>query len=408
MTALRFTEAQLEELKSRNPCDELAARWVRLRRHGRKMIGPCPICSDDRQSKTAPRFECDADGWVCAVCPDGGDVIKLVIKVERKSFPEAVEWLGGTRTLDAAEEARRDQELAARRQKSEREAASFREREREKVFEIWKRGHDIAGTQAEDYLCRLRGIGALPIGVKLRFLDDVPYYASGAKDAEVIHRGPVLLAPIMRVNAGDALARFAGLHLTYLDLNAPKGKLALRDPQTGELYPAKKVRGSKAGGHIVVTGSNFSVEDGRERPGGPSRLIIGEGLEKVLAVWRAMSIFSASSAVEKIDTTAFWTSVDLGNLGGKSAESLRHPTLTTEKGRARNVPGPAPDLNSPAIQIPDSVDELVMLGDRSSDAFLTRCALARAAARFAREGRSIRVAWSPADADFDDLLRAAA
>jgi hypothetical protein len=410
-TLVRFTEAQLEELKSRNPCDGIAGRWVRLRKHGRKMIGPCPLCSDDRQSNTSTRFECDGEGWVCAVCPDGGDVIKLVMKVEGRSFPDAVAWLGGTREIDAEEEARRERERAALRAKRDREAGDFRERERRNVFEIWKRGQDAAGTPAEEYL-KLRGV-ALPPGCKLRFLDNVPYYAGGAKDAAVIARAPVLLAPIMRVPLDTPakrgvpanidqpinkpenapLARFAGLHMTYLDLQQPKGKLVLRDPETGELLPAKKVRGSKAGGHIVLWDGGSA----------PTRLIIGEGIEKVLAVWRALAELGRD-----ITRTAFWTAVDLGNLGGKSAASLRHPTLKTEAGRARNVPGPVPDLGDAGIRFPDSVNDLVLLGDRGSDRFLTQCTLARAAARFSRPDRTVRVAWSPADADFDDLLREAA
>ena len=92
-------EAALEALKRRHPCHEVAARWVSLRKHGRKMIGPCPIHSPDRQARDSTAFECDADGWVCAVCADGGDVIKLVQLVEFGSaegtFLAAVERLGG-------------------------------------------------------------------------------------------------------------------------------------------------------------------------------------------------------------------------------------------------------------------------------------------------------------------------
>ena len=70
----------------------------------------------------------------------------------------------------------------------------------------------------------------------------------------------------------------------------------------------------------------------------------------------------------------------------------------------RRVPGPDPHPTSPSIPIPDSVEELILLGDGDSDRFLTECALCRAAMRYAREGRVIIVAWAPAGKDFNDIL----
>ena len=91
------SQAELADLKARNPVTEIAARYVRLRPHGKGMIGPCPMCSSDPQKSDSTRFECDADRWVCAVCTDGGDVISLVERVEHLDFLGAVEWLGGVR-----------------------------------------------------------------------------------------------------------------------------------------------------------------------------------------------------------------------------------------------------------------------------------------------------------------------
>jgi DNA primase len=45
-------DSALSQLKADNPCADIASRYVRLRRHGKGMIGPCPICSKDRQSKS--------------------------------------------------------------------------------------------------------------------------------------------------------------------------------------------------------------------------------------------------------------------------------------------------------------------------------------------------------------------
>lgn len=401
MTSPRFTDTQLSDLKAQHPCDHVAGQWVALRRHGTKMIGPCPLHSKDPQARDSTSFECSAEGWVCATCADGGDVIKLVALHEFGSadkFLEAVEWLGGVRDVDPEVARKRNAELAAKRDKADRASEAFREREREKMYEIWRYGIDIAGTAAEAYL-KLRGISELPPGIRLRCIDDMPYYNGGKRDAEVIHRGPAMLAPIVGAARLDSPDKFSGLHVTYIDLDQPKGKaiiFASSDEGAKINMPSKKVRGSKAGGHIELTGSHE-----------PARLIIGEGIEKTLAVWFAMM-----RAGRDLSTTAFWTSVDLGNLGGKAQETVPHPTLRSDKGRVQRVSGPFADLASPAIAIPETVCEVSILGDGSSDRFTTQCAIARAAARFAMRAdgstRVVRVAWSPDDVDFDDMLRVAA
>jgi hypothetical protein len=55
-----ITEVELAELKARNPCDQAAAKWVKLRPAGAKHIGACPLCNEDPHSPTATEFECDA------------------------------------------------------------------------------------------------------------------------------------------------------------------------------------------------------------------------------------------------------------------------------------------------------------------------------------------------------------
>lgn len=389
----QISDGELAEIKARNPCDQIAGKWVKLRRHGRKFIGPCPLHSPDPTARDSTSFECDAAGFVCAVCCEGGDVIKLVELRERIDFLAAVNWLGGVQRLDPAREAQLEQERKHKQAETEKSTNEFREKERGKVFDIWRAGAAIAGTSAAAYLAlRLGNPPDLPPGIRLRCIEDMPYYASGAKDAEAIHRGPAMLAAIMRAGA------FSGLHITYIDLNRPKGKLELRDSNSGEL-PSKKVRGSKTGGHIELNHPPSMK---------PTRLIIGEGIEKTLAVWRAISFaaatsFSASGA--KTDT-AFWTSIDLGNLGGKAKESVPHPTVKNAGGKSpQRVPGPEPDLDAPGIIIPDSVTEIIILGDTTSDRFATECAIARAAKRWGKHGRSVKVAWAWPGNDFDDVLR---
>lgn len=143
-----ISDAALADLKARNPCDQLARKWVTLRKHGKKLIGPCPICSSNRTSKRATKFECDADGFVCAGCQNGGDVIKLVQLVEQVDFRAAIAWLGGAQEIDPAAIAQREQERAAARAKADHDNNQFRERERETVYEMWKRGAAAADLRS--------------------------------------------------------------------------------------------------------------------------------------------------------------------------------------------------------------------------------------------------------------------
>ena len=175
--------------------------------------------------------------------------------------------------------AKRERERQAQEAKRQAEADEFRQRERKTLYDIWKEAIPAAGSPVESYL-QLRGL-ELPLygSARLRCVPAMPYFhgekidmADGRKRQRVIHRGPAMLAPIIGLDG-----KFRGLHFTYIDLSQSNGKAAITDPETGEELPAKKVRGSKTGGHIHLIG-----------PREPKQIVIGEGIETVLSVWLAM------------------------------------------------------------------------------------------------------------------------
>lgn len=382
----RMTCAALDDLRDRNPVPEVAARWALLRsRPGGRFVGPCPICSGDRTSRTASRFECDSRKWVCAVCADGGDVIRLVERVEGLGFREAVQHLGGVAEIDPETAARRDRERAERQRRAELEANEKRERERVRCWQLWRGAEHrrINGTVVADYL-RLRGLD-IPDTTALRCAMNLPYYHPGPDgQPRILHRGPAMLAAIQ-----DAEGRFSGLHITSLDLSQPDGKALIVDPETGKGLPAKKVRGDKQGGAIRLIA-----------PENPLRLVMGEGIETSLSPWTAMM-----RAGRDIAGTAVWSSVDLGNMGGRALETVPPPSEMDRNGRPRRVPSIEPDMSVPGIAIPDSVREIILLGDGDSDRFLTETTLKRAARRYAAPERIVRSAWAHAGQDFNDMLR---
>lgn len=372
---------------------EAKARGLALRGAG-EMVGPCPDCGG------RDRFAINTRKQVfnCRGCGAGGDVIALTQLIDKSDFRAACEHLtgqpapdgkAGTVDLAALERAQRDR--AARQAQAAAEDNDFREKERRRAYDLWRAGRASHGTEAADYLAA-RGIAGLD-GLPLRYQPSASYWhhrsPPGCKRPEpfVLHCGPALLAAIT-----DEDGRFAGLHMTFFDPDRTGEKMRLEDPATGEGLPAKKIRGSKRRGAIrLVT------------PAGFDRLVIGEGIETVL------SVACAEAGTDLAARTAYWASIDLGHLGGKAAATIAHPTLKTQTGRPTRVPGPVPDMDDPrALPVPDTVSEILTLGDGDSDRFTAEQVHLRAAARWRAPGRSILTAWAPDGADFNDVLRGVA
>jgi hypothetical protein len=395
-----LTPEQLAEIKARNPVSAVAGQWVRLRKNLSRsgwLIGSCPICSPPGGTWDGTRFECDDAGWVCAVCQEAGDVIKLVMKREGVAFADAIQRLGGASAASvspataraagsAAARAGRDCEangafdVDALRQafvegwqaerKKINQAVIFRERERLRLLRLWQNASRLSGSSAEAYL-KTRGY-IVPAHAQLRSHPSIPMFAAGrARDPVLLHRGPAMLAKI----SGDG-GVFQGLHITWLDPNGPKGKARIVDRSTGQVMPAKKCRGSKAGGYIDL---GF-VE---VRPG--PRMFAGEGIETVLAAHTALVRSGRARVGDQ-----FRSAIDLGNLAGKAAMLVPHPNARTSGGRVQRVPGPEPDARSACMPVQDAIKELVLLGDGDSDPFTTRNALERSRARHERADRTVR------------------
>lgn len=387
----KLTESQIEDLRCQHDLGDVAARFgAVLRKSGGKLVGSCPMCGGSRKAK---RFEVKQDQWVCAVCHEGGDVISLVRKVRGVGFLEAVDWLGGPRVLTPAEDERLQRERAARDAKQAKEQEEYRERERKVAFGIWQNAvslvsHDLARA-GRDYMAARNLLW--PDDLPLRYAPELPYFHGheidkrGHKVPRVLYRGPAIVSPIIRPDH-----HFGAVHMTFIDPARPGKKIELFDPEDGELLPAKKSRGSTSGGRIELV-----------RPAGPAvRLFFGEGIETV------MSIYTAFWHLNRLrEGDAFWTSVDLGNLGGKAVCSVDHPTLKQENNRPRRVPGPEPDMSAPAVPVPDSVVELITLGDGDSEPFLTHMAHERARRRYERPGRITRSPFAPDGFDFSDVLQ---
>jgi hypothetical protein len=371
-----------------------------VRFRGMKGHGPCPACGGSARST---RFSADLRQgvWHCFVSGEGGDVIALVQYVTGANFLGAVETItaepppstsaGEVMRQDPALLAERERKRAEEEKRRQRDDNDYRRREIARCARIWREAVPLSGTAAEDYL-RSRGIQA-PAGARLRCHRALKYWewSKTAGAFNVIAEAPALVARI-----DDATHRFRGVHITYLDPHERNGKLAAVDPETGEILPAKKVRGSPKGCHIHLGGD----------PATAVSLDVGEGIETVLSVREALR-----EAGRAIDSHLFWSALNLGNIGGPAKETVPHPRLTRvdAAGRSRKVKvaGPFPLMggDEPVLMPPPQVCDVVILGDGDSDRFTTECHLIRAARRWARPGRRIRIAWADEGADFNDMRR---
>lgn len=436
---IRLTDQQIADIKDRNRIDEIAGRAVTLRNgradrkwpHG-KSVGPCPFCSKDFQSKTDARFECDGDRWVCGACADGGDVITYIAKEKgldpKRDFVAILEHLGGGREVsETPASARRAGGVAYRAGKAldarpdawsddlkrafyegwktadraELSNARYRERERARLYEnYWHKAERWRGDGMLAGYFKLRGL-LVPENARIGLMNDCPMFADGREREPLeVHRGPAMLCPIFgprpgadadAIERGDPSAfRFSGLHFTWLDLSQSKGKAAIRHPETGELLPAKKSRGTKQGGYIDLGGCAAHEAD---------RVVSGEGNENTFAGYTILR-----RAGRDISRTHFRSGIDLGNLAGKALDRLNHPTLKTDKGRTRKVPGCEPDLASPAMPVPRRARRLVYMCDGDSDPFITKCAMTRAELRRRRDDLKQVMMWPGDGADWNDRL----
>lgn len=356
-----------------------------------RVAGPCPGCGGrDRFAVNMKK-----NVWSCRQGggdPIGGDAIALVRHVQGCSFRTAVEILTG-----AAAPAVRA--APARDETTENE---FREKERRRAFALWREGEAFRdGGAVFRYLARRAidpDLARMP-GAFCREHPDMPFWhfvvppaMEGRKakgEWRIIHRGPAMLWPIV-----DRAGRFLGLHSTFLDDGGAKGKAEIFDPVTGEQLSAKKVRGSQKGGRIVLR------DVIRRVPG----VAAGEGIESVLSWY----------AIRRRDVSLEAT-VSLGNLAGRAARSMAHPTLKQPPRRDGRVmplrvpgPDPLPGEDQDRLWQPHpGAGRVTLIADGDSDAITTHAAMMRASTRLAGPALApdeISTDWPADGRDFNTQL----
>ena len=86
----RIPQNIIEEIKYRNPIEDVISSYVKLTRAGANMKGLCPFHSEKTPSFTVYT---SSASFYCFGCRAGGDVISFIMKAENLDYPSAAEFL---------------------------------------------------------------------------------------------------------------------------------------------------------------------------------------------------------------------------------------------------------------------------------------------------------------------------
>ncbi|UTV37628.1 P4 alpha zinc-binding domain-containing protein [Ensifer adhaerens] len=370
--------------------------------------GACPVC----QGKDRFAISNIKGAWNCRNCGMGGkDGISLVAHAghidvrSRAGFLAACAQVLGKPLPDEAEReteeqiAERRQRIVAQKAKNEAAAAdrekqdnAYRDREVKQSRGIFFNASAEPHPDVAAYL-KVRTGYDMPgeVFAYLRSSARCTYWHGRDDRGHEIarHVGVAMVAPFV-----DLAGQVTGCHQTWIDMQcAPKFRPDLGRDDKGEPLQMKKMRGTKRGSLIPLFGLMSST-----------RWVGGEGIENGLSI---------AGAEQFRQDTFYFAAGDLGNLAGPAEPKSRfaHPELTKSdrNGRERRVmvAGPEPKIDQApdeAMQVPDHVTQLVLLGDGDSEVVFTAAAMARAEKRLARDGRVIETWWPPEGMDFSALM----
>ncbi|CCG42168.1 CHC2 zinc finger domain-containing protein [Magnetospirillum molischianum] len=381
----RFSSDDRLAVRARHPIEVVVGRHAALRKRGRKFWACCPFHAE----KTAS-FAVDPERgtWRCYAGCGGGDVVDFVMRIQHEAFPVAMRRLMDEAGLVADSEACR--KAAAERQALEaRLAAAERQRQAEQqaaARAIWERTIDPAGTLVEAYFAS-RGL-TLPVrafGAVLRFTPALKYWVEDDQiegGYRLLGFFPAIVGLIQECRTRQPV----GVHLTHLDPDTG-AKLSAHDPVTGESLDARKIRGRRDGGAIML-----------RRPG--LYLGIAEGWETALSVLQSSRLLPEGHPLHRLPV---WAATSLGNLGGAplpGSVGADHPDRP-----GKRLPSIVPDPKRPGVIPPPDVRHPILLEDGdSADLAAAEAEGSRALARWSALGMAPLRLRAQVGCDFNDLV----
>ncbi len=121
---MRLPDSMMEEIRFRNPIEDLVSSYVTLKKRGNSMIGLCPFHSEKTPSFTvSPKNQL----FYCFGCGAGGDVITFLMKSENLDYMGAVRALAkrANITLPVTQQDKEESVKRTRILEMNRDAAKF-------------------------------------------------------------------------------------------------------------------------------------------------------------------------------------------------------------------------------------------------------------------------------------------
>lgn len=108
---MRFEPQFIEEVKYRNPIENVVSSYVTLKRAGSNLTGLCPF-----HSEKTPSFSVSPENnlFYCFGCGAGGDTVTFIMKAEGLDYPSAIAFLAERAGIPIPESTR-EQETGSKR-----------------------------------------------------------------------------------------------------------------------------------------------------------------------------------------------------------------------------------------------------------------------------------------------------
>lgn len=392
---MRYGDDMLDEIKRRTDLVRLIESvGIKLKQRGREFVGLCPF-----HAERTPSFTVKPGGsppfYHCFGCGEHGDAIGFVMRIKGGGFVNAVKLLAEDSGVElGAELSEEERKRLAQMRLDAEEAQARRDREAtSQAREFWRQGVPAPGTLVETYL-RGRGIDPDQLGgipPTLRFHPSLRHDLGAA----AAHPTDFFPAMVAAVQHGDRT--LAAIHATFL---TPAGDKIAGDS-------AKKMRGPVWTGAVRLTA-----------PG--EHMLIAEGIETALSVLQAMRRPVEVVATDDngvVTGTRFlacrpgefgvWAALSLGNIAGAGDEEFIGEDHPKPRRPGHKLPTVAPDMEHPGIGLPAIAKSVTICQDADNkDPPAAEALILRAAYRFERQSRTVKIASPPAGMDFNDLLRA--
>ena len=233
--------------------DLIEQRGGRLYRQGRRLRGPCPLCGHSAKKRGDGCFSVDpaAEVFFCHSCSKGGDVIALVVELERLKPLEAALWLLKEDRPKSTNVVR----LPATRSMADGETGNDRI-----ARDLLAQSRPAFDSPVRNYLAS-RGLVGPVVDMALRQLRFHPGAFWGVEDGVAI-RMPAMIAP---------LAGAPGIHVTYLNKDG-RGKTTR--PSAKKMWGRQVMADGRTAACWLI-GPDGAFAD--------APLLTGEGLESTVA-----------------------------------------------------------------------------------------------------------------------------